>query len=51
MKPLDRDRSILEHMVDYCEQINQTMDRFGRDDAVFRADAIYRNAVALYWRT
>ena len=29
MKPLNRDRSILEHIISYCEQIEATIDRFG----------------------
>lgn len=47
MKPLDRDLSILEHIVVYCEQIEQTIARFGDDYAVFQTDPIYRNASAL----
>ena len=47
MKPLNRDHSILEHIISYCDQIEQTIDRFGNDYAVFQADPIYRNAVAL----
>lgn len=47
MKPLNRDFSVLEHIVTYCEQIDQTMKRFGTDAQIFRTDSIYRNAVAL----
>ena len=47
MKPLDRNISILEHIISYCEQIEQTVDRFGNDHSVFAADPIYRNAAAL----
>lgn len=46
MKP-ERDISILEHIVSYCEQIEQTVERFGDDYNVFMQDAIYRNAAAL----
>lgn len=46
MTHLDRDRSVLEHIVLYCGQIEQTMERFGRDYEHFRSDQIYRNAVA-----
>ena len=35
MKPLNRDRSILEHIISYCEQIEATIDRFGDSYAVF----------------
>lgn len=47
MKPLDRDHSILEHIVSYCDQIEQTVERFGDDYSVFQTDPIYRNAAAL----
>ena len=41
MKPLNRDRSILEHIISYCEQIEATIDRFGDSYAVFSDDPIY----------
>lgn len=44
---LERDTSILEHIVSYCEQIAQTVERFGDSYDLFRTDAIYRNAAAL----
>ena len=44
---LDRDASILEHIVSYCEQIELTVDRFGDSYDTFQTDAIYRNAAAL----
>ena len=47
MKPLDRDISILEHIMSYCGQIEQTVERFGNDYTLFATDSIYRNAVAL----
>ena len=47
MKPLDRDRSILEHIISYCDQIEETMIRFGDHYDIFSDDPIYRNAAAL----
>ena len=47
MKPLDRNISILEHIVSYCDQIEQTVIRFGDDYPTFAKDPIYRNASAL----
>ena len=47
MKPLDRNASILEHIISYCDQIQQTVERFGDDYALFESDPIYRNAAAL----
>ena len=44
---LDRDASILEHIVSYCEQIERTVERFGDSYDTFQTDAIYRNAAAL----
>ena len=44
---LDRDTSILEHIVSYCEQIELTVERFGDRYDTFQTDAIYRNAAAL----
>ena len=43
----ERDISILEHIVSYCDQIEETIARFGDDYSVFCKDAIYRNATAL----
>ena len=47
MKPLDRNISVLEHIVSYCQQIEQTIERFGDDKVTFQNDPIYRNAAAL----
>ena len=47
MKPLDRNASILGHIISYCDQIQQTVERFGDDYALFESDSIYRNAAAL----
>ena len=47
MKPLDRNISVLEHIVSYCQQIEQTMERFGNSAETFQNDPIYRNAAAL----
>lgn len=47
MRPRDRDAGILEHIVSYCDQIEQTVQRFGDSAELFRQDGIYRNAAAL----
>ncbi len=47
MKPLARNISILEHIVDYCNQIEETIQRFGNSYDIFSKDAIYRNAAAM----
>lgn len=43
----ERDISILRHIHGYCVQIEETVARFGDDFTVFRADFVYRNAVAM----
>ena len=47
MKPSDRDISNLLHIVTYCRQIEQTIERFGDSAEIFATDPIYRNAAAL----
>ena len=47
MKPLERDKSILRHIVSYCEQIEQTVEHFGNEEEIFAGNKIYRNAAAL----
>jgi len=47
MKRLDRDFHILEHIISYCAQIDETIQRFGDNQEIFREDVIYRNAAAL----
>ena len=47
MKPLNRDLSILAHIVSYCDQIDETIARFGNSPTIFSSDPIYRNAAAL----
>ena len=47
MKPHDRNISVLEHIISYCQQIEQTVERFGNSAETFQNDPIYRNAAAL----
>ena len=47
MKPLERDLSILQHIISYCEQIEQTVVHFGNEAEIFAENKIYRNAAAL----
>ena len=41
MKPLERDKSILRHIVSYCEQIEQTVEHFGNEEEIFAENKIY----------
>ena len=47
MKPVDRDREIIDHILRYCQEIDQAVERFGNDRDIFLSDAVYRNAVSM----
>ena len=47
MKVNDRDGQILQHIVIYCDEVNNTIKRFGNDKRSFETDYIYRNAVSM----
>ena len=42
-----RDVSILEHILEYCRQIEACLTRFGNSEECFASDTAYRNAVAM----
>ena len=42
-----RDSSILEKIIEYCDQIGQTVQRFGNDYAIYCDDFVYRNACCM----
>ena len=43
----NRNADVLLHMVDYCNEIKSTIERFGDDYGTFSKDSVYQNAVAL----
>lgn len=43
----NRNVDVLKHMIKYCDQIEETVVRFGNDYELFLNDNIYKNAVAL----
>lgn len=47
MTAQDRNRSILEHILKYCDQIDAAVVRFGHDQRTFEGDTVYQNAVAM----
>ena len=47
MQISDRDRSILEHIVKYCDEIEEYVVRFGDSKELFEADNAYRGACSL----
>ncbi|MCL1807910.1 MAG: DUF86 domain-containing protein [Oscillospiraceae bacterium] len=44
---MKRNIDILHHIVSYCDEIDETMRRFGSSYTALTADKIYRNAVAM----
>lgn len=42
----DKDKQILEHIVDYCGQIEKTICRFGDSFSVFEGDWDYKSSVS-----
>ena len=42
-----RDVQILRHIAKYCHEIDETIDRFGRNQERFMQDFIYKNAVSM----
>ena len=43
----NRNKSVLQHIVGYCEDIASFIERFGNDYAVFTGDRAYFNAVSM----
>ncbi|MPW26000.1 DUF86 domain-containing protein [Alkalibaculum sp. M08DMB] len=43
----NRNAYVLSHIVDYCNEINNTIERFGNNYEIFSNDSVYQNAVAL----
>ena len=42
-----RDKEILQHILKYCNEIDQAVDCFGDDETEFISNAVYRNAVSM----
>lgn len=47
MKPLNKDKSIIEHILRYCDKIQLTVGRFGSDFETFLNDPDYRDSVSM----
>ena len=43
----NRDKSILAHIIQYCNQINEAIEIFGNDYGIFFSSNTYRNACCL----
>ncbi len=44
MNVSERDNSILKHIIDYCDQIEEAVSRFGDEFELFDQDVVYRNS-------
>ena len=47
MSGSERDLSVLRHILNYCDEIEKTVERFGADRELFLHDNVYHNAVSL----
>ncbi len=47
MDKAKKDLSIIEHILVYCAEIEQTVARFGDNFESFETDKIYRNAATM----
>lgn len=47
MSMFERDLSIIEKIVNYCEEINNAVSFFGDEYDIFRNNSIYKNAVSM----
>lgn len=43
----ERDQSIIEHILRYCEQVCNYINRFGKDFKIFTSDSAFRDAVSM----
>ena len=43
----ERDKSIIAHILKYCQQINEFLLRFGNSHEVFLSDELFRSAVSM----
>jgi len=43
----NRNVDVLRRIISYCNEISETIQRFGEDYAVFVRDSVYKNATAL----
>lgn len=47
MKLNQRDLQILQHIDRYCNEVDSTIEKFGKDKDLFMQDFVYRNAVSM----
>lgn len=44
---MNRDGNILEHIIQYCDDIANSLERFGNDYEVFQNDRDFKNSVSM----
>lgn len=44
---MNRDISVLRHIIQYCDDIETTIHRFGNDFNIFEKDIDYKNSVSM----
>mgnify|MGYP000848856947 CR=1 FL=1 len=42
-----KDKALIQHILDYCDEVEQTVSRFGNAFDSFNSDKIYRNAITM----
>ena len=43
----ERDIDILERIINYCNEIDEANEQFGKDLEVLKSNSVYKNAVAM----
>ena len=43
----NKDAQIMEHIIEYCGDVTEAVDRFGGDKEKFVSDRVFRNACAM----
>ncbi len=42
-----RDKSILEHILRYCDEVEKTLEIFGHSEDAFKSSFVFRNAISM----
>lgn len=44
---MSRDKNVLAHIIQYCDDIASTLQRFGNDFSVFEKDKDFKNSISM----
>jgi uncharacterized protein with HEPN domain len=47
MSKTNKDLDIISHILEYCSEIEQTIEHFGNSLEIFSSNKIYRNAITM----